>query len=67
MSQPIEVARVRMTTLEAQRRLSFPDYVKVILGKTDGEKARQRVEREHEMAAKRFENQRLSEQAQLHA
>ena len=25
------------------------------------------MEREHEMAAKRFENQRLSEQSQLHA
>ena len=45
MERPVEIAGVRMTTLEAQRRLSFPDYVKAILGKTDEEKAGQRSER----------------------
>ena len=47
MNQPVEIAGLRMTTLEAQRRLSFPDYVKAILGKSDEEKARLSLERAH--------------------
>ena len=42
MNQPVEIAGLRMTTLEAQKRLSFPDYVKAILAKSDEEKARLR-------------------------
>ena len=59
MNQLVEFAGVRMTTLEAQNRLAFPDYVKVILGKSDEEKERLRSEREHIKEARKLYHQRL--------
>ena len=47
MNKPVEFARVKMTTLEAQRCLAHPDYVKFILQKTPEEKARLMKENEH--------------------
>ena len=41
--QPLEIAGLRMTTLEAQRSLAYPDYVKAVLGKTGLERARERL------------------------
>ena len=61
MDQTVEVAGVRMTTLEAQRRLAYPDFVKAIVGKSEEEKARLRAEKDHQLAAKTLEFQRLSE------
>ena len=55
MNQSVEVAKVRMTALEAQRRLAYPDFVRAILGKSEEEKARLRAEREHHQAAKGLE------------
>ena len=52
MNKPVEFARVKMTMLEAQRRLANPDFVKAILQKSPEEKARLRQEREHKKAAK---------------
>ena len=54
MNKQVEFATVKMTMLEAQRRLAHPDLVKLILQKTPEEKARLRQEREHEEAAKRL-------------
>ena len=62
MKKPVEVARTRMTTLDAQRHLAFSDYVKLILGKTDEEKARFREELKHKNAAKALKNQRTFRQ-----
>ena len=59
MQKPVQVAGLRMTTLEAQRNLSFPDYVKSILGKSDEERERLTKEREHKNAASKLESQRI--------
>ena len=52
MNKQVEFARVKMTMLEAQRRLAHPDLVKLILQKTPEERARLRQEREHEKTSK---------------
>ena len=65
MEQPVEIAGLRMTTLEASRNLAYPDYVKAILAKSDEEKARLRLENEHRIAARKLEQRRKLEVVNL--